>query len=137
MVHLGYVLHCMAEVKELELNLEKGGKVDSQVGPHDDEEVSPFWHLGLEELGVVDGLLRRVDGAGTDDDQNPIIVSRQNPGGIVASRGDCLLGGRGRNDLVAEEGGLDEGVVLKSNRVRNGKSEGIGCNRHTPTTRRS
>lgn len=102
--------------------LGKGG-VDSQVGPHDDEEVSPFGYLGLKELSVVDGLLRRVDRAGTNDDKNPIIVPGQNPSGVVASRGNRLLGGRGRNDLMAKEGGLDEGVVLKLNRVRNGKWE--------------
>jgi len=32
-----------------------------EVGPHDNEEVSPFRNLGLEELGVGDSLLRRVD----------------------------------------------------------------------------
>ena len=114
-----------------------GGKADSQVGPHDDKEVAPFGNLGLEELSVVDGLLRRMDRAGTNDDENPIIVSGQNPGGIVASRGNRLLGGRGRDDLVAEEGGLDEGVVLKLNRVRNEKQENVGGDRRTPTTRRS
>ena len=137
MVHLGYILHCAAEGKELEDELGKGGKVDSQVGPHDDQEVAPFGNLGLEEFSIVDGLLRRVDRAGTDDDEDPIIVSGQNPGGIVASRGNRLLGGRGRDDLVAEEGGLDEGVVLQSNRVRNGKQENAGGDRRTPTTRRS
>lgn len=37
------------------------GAINSQVGPHDNEEVSPFWDLGFEELSVGDGLLRRVD----------------------------------------------------------------------------
>ena len=47
--------------------------IDLQVGPHDDEEVSPVRNLGFEELGVSDGLFRRVDGAGADNNENPII----------------------------------------------------------------
>lgn len=46
----------------------------SQVGTHDNEEVTPFGNLGLEEFRVSDGLFRRMDRAGANDDENPIVV---------------------------------------------------------------
>lgn len=76
--------------------------INLQIGPHDDGEVSPFWDLGFEELGISDGLLRRVDRAGADDNENPIIVSCQNPGGGVTSGSDGLLREGGRNDFMTE-----------------------------------
>lgn len=81
-----------------------------------------------------------MDRAGANNDKDPIIVARQNPSGIVASGSNSLLRDRGRNHLVAEESGLNKGIVLQ-NRVRSGKGEdgyvnGCGDGR-TPTTRRS
>ena len=46
---------------------------DLQVGPHSDEEVSLLQNLGFEKLCVSDGLLRRVDGAGSDNNENLMI----------------------------------------------------------------
>jgi len=86
--------------------------IDSQVGPHDNEKVTPFRDLGLKKFGVGDSLLGRMDRAGANDNNKSIIVSGQNSSGIVASGGDGLLrDGRGDN-LMAKEGGLDEGIVL-------------------------
>jgi len=73
-----------------------------KVSPHNDEEVTPFGDLGLEEFSVIDRLLRRVDRAGANDNEKSIIVSGQNSSGIVASRGDGLLRGSSRDDLVAQ-----------------------------------
>jgi len=88
---------------ESEVNGTKQGEgISSQVGTHDDEEVVPFWNLGFEELGVSDGLLGRMNRAGANDDQDPVIVSGQNPCGIVAGRSDGLLRRGGRNDLVTK-----------------------------------
>jgi len=89
------------------------GLVDSQVGPHDDQEVTPFGNLGFEEVSVIDGLLRRVDRAGADDYEKSVVVSGQNSRRIIASRGDGLLGSRGRDNFMAEQSGLDERVILE------------------------
>ena len=60
-----------------------------------------------------------MDQVGADNNKNPIIISGQNPGCVVASGGDGLLRDRSRDDLVAEQGGLDEGVILEQGEVRN------------------
>lgn len=86
--------------------------IDSQVSPHDDEEVTPFGNLGLEELSVIESLLRRVDGAGTNDNDESVVISGQNSRRIVASRSNGLLGGSSGDNLVTEQSRLDKGVVL-------------------------
>jgi len=73
-----------------------------KVGTHDDEEITPFWYLRFEELRVSDGLLWRMDRAGANDDEDPIIVSGQNSSGVVAGRSDSLLGGGRGDDLVTK-----------------------------------
>lgn len=95
--------------------------IDSQIGPHDDEEVAPFGNFGQEELSVSDGLLRRMDRAGADDHNKSIIISGQDSCTVVAGRGDSLLGGRGRNNLMAEQSGLNKRVVLEKSRVSDQK----------------
>jgi hypothetical protein len=57
------------------METEKGEVINLQVGSHDNVEVSPFWDLRFKEFGVGNGLLRRVDGAGADDDENSIVVA--------------------------------------------------------------
>jgi len=79
-----------------------GGARGSQVGTHDNEEVAPFGNLRFEEFRISDGLLGRMDRAGANDDENPIIVSGQNSSGIVAGRSDGLLREGGRDDLVTK-----------------------------------
>ena len=64
--------------------IKKASKKNSQVGTHHDDEVAPVGNLGFEELGVGDGLLRRMDRAGANDDEDSIVVSGQNSSGIVA-----------------------------------------------------
>jgi len=74
----------------------------SQVGTHDNEEVTPFGDLRFEEFRISDGLLGRMDRAGANDDENPIIVSGQNSSGIVSSGSDGLLGDWRGDDLVTK-----------------------------------
>jgi len=74
-----------------------------------------------------------MDRTGADDDKKSIVISGQDPSTIVASRGDGLLGGRRRDDLVTEQSGLNKGVVLDEieSEVKNvGRAEGIGANVH-------
>lgn len=81
-----------------------------------------------------------MDGAGADDDKNSVIVACQNSRSTVASGSDGLLRDRRRNDLVTKQSRLDEGVVLKENRVRNERGEekyASGGDGRTPITRRS
>jgi len=73
-----------------------------EISPHDNEEIAPFGNLGSKEFGVVESLLRRMDGTGANDHEKSIVVSGQDPRRVVASRGDSLLGGRRRDDLVTE-----------------------------------
>ena len=54
-----------------------------------------------------------MDRAGANDNEDSIIVSSQNSSRIVAGRSDGLLGDRSGDDLMAKQGRLDEGVVLK------------------------
>ena len=58
------------------MRTKEGEAIGVQIGPHDNEKVPPFWDLRFEEFGISDGLFRRVDGAGADDDDNSIIVAR-------------------------------------------------------------
>lgn len=90
-----------------------------EVCPHDDEEVAPFGDLGFEKLGIGDGLLGRMDRAGANDNENPIIVACQNSSSSVAGRSDGLLGDRGGNDLMAEESRLNEWVVSDNTTILN------------------
>lgn len=85
----------------------------SQVSTHDDVQVGPRGHLLPEKVGVLDALLRRVDGAGADDDDHPVVLACKNAGRGVAGSGSGGLRLRRSADLVAEEGGLDQGVVLR------------------------
>jgi hypothetical protein len=111
---------------ESEMNQTKRGKsVGLQVGTHNDLEVTPLGNLGCEEFGVSNGLLGRVDRAGANDDENSIIVPGQNSSAVVASGSNGLLRGGRRDDLVAKQGRLDEGVVLEENRVRCEKGWGM------------
>ena len=55
------------------MQTKKREATDLQVGPHSDEEVSLLQNLGFEKLCVSDGRLRRVDGAGCDNNENLMI----------------------------------------------------------------
>jgi len=111
--HLRISLHTSLQGgDESELKGEKNKAVNSQVSPHDNEEVAPFRHLRLEEFGVSDGLFRRVNRAGANDNNKSVIVSGQDSSAIVASGSDSLLGGRRGDDFMAKQGRLDEGVIL-------------------------
>lgn len=121
-----YVLRYREGRNESGVNQTKRGEaLGSQVGTHNDLEVTPLGNLGCEEFGISNGLLGRVDRAGANDDENSIIVPGQDSSAIVASGSDGLLRGGRRNDLVAKQGRLDEGVVLEENRVRCEKAWGM------------
>ena len=53
-----------------------------------------------------------MNGAGANDNENSIIAAGQNSSGIVASGSNGLLSDGRRNYLVAEQSGLNEGIVL-------------------------
>lgn len=75
-------------------------------------EVRKLWDPGLQELGVLDSLFRRMDRAGTNDDQEAVIIACNDPCRVVATFRDGLLGGSGQLDFVAKESGLDKRVIL-------------------------
>ena len=72
-----------------------------------------MWNFGPEKVCVLDGLCGRVDGAGADDDEETIILACEDPGSSEASGSDSGKRALGGDDLVAEESGLDEGIVLE------------------------
>ncbi len=84
-----------------------------QVSAHDDEEVVALWDFGPEKVGVLDGLCGRMNGAWADDDKETIILAGEDPCSREASGGDGSKGALGRDDLMAEEGGLDEWIILE------------------------
>jgi hypothetical protein len=48
---------------------------NSQVCTHDDEEIGPIGNLGFEELGVFNGLFRRVNRTWADDYKESVIAA--------------------------------------------------------------
>jgi hypothetical protein len=83
-----------------------------QIRPHDDAQIGPIGDLCLEQVGVDHGLLGAVDGARADDDKDAVVLACQNARGVETGGGYRALGAYGRDDLVSEQGRLDEGVVL-------------------------
>lgn len=79
-----------------------GERGDSQVSAHDDVEVAPLGDHGVETACVVEGLLGGVYGARADDDDETVVLASEDAGSVIASEGDGVLGGVGRDDLVAE-----------------------------------
>ena len=85
-----------------------------QVGTHDDEKVVPLGNFCFEELGVFDGLGRRMNGARTHDDEKAIIAAGEDPSCREACRSDRREGALGRDNLVSKKGRLNEWVVLNA-----------------------
>ena len=83
-----------------------------KVSPHDDNETGPASHLGLEQLGVGLGLLRIMDGAGPDNDQETVIRSCDDGASLSTSLSNGSLGSLREGHLVGEKCGLDERLVL-------------------------
>ena len=86
-----------------------------KVDPHDDLEVGPPAISDLSpQLGrVLSGLIRIVDRAGSDDDEQSVVFTVDDLGGGGSSLLDGLVGfGRGR-DIVTQERGGDQRVVLR------------------------
>ena len=55
-----------------------------------------------------------MDGAGADYDEDAVVLAGKDAGGSEAGGGDGGEGLLGGLDLMAEKGGLDEGVVLEA-----------------------
>lgn len=56
-------------------------------------------------------------GAGADNDNYPLVLAGKDACGVVAGGGDGESGFIGGSDLVPEQGGLDEGVVLAKEKM--------------------
>ena len=130
------------------IRLKKARERCVQVSAHDDEEVVPLWNFGSEKVCVLDGLRGRVDGARPDDDEKTVILAGEDPSSSKPGGSNSGKGALGRDDLVAEEGGLDEGIVLggwerkdDGGEEREIRCEGMGRGkagrRRTPMTLRS
>lgn len=78
-----------------------------------------------------------MDGAGADDDEDAVVLAGEDAGGGVARGGNRLLGLGAELDLVAEELGLHERVVLCGSTSAQRTADGAGRERRTPMTRRS
>jgi hypothetical protein len=87
--------------------------MDIQVGSHDDLEVGELLNLGPEESSVLDGLLGVVNGTGTNDDQETVVIASDDSCRSIAAFGDGFLRSRGQLHLVTKEARLDEGIVLE------------------------
>ena len=103
--------------------------MDVQVSPHDDEQVPPFWDFRPEEVRVLDRLRRRMDGARADDDEKTFVVAGEDASGAEACGGDGVEGLMGGLDLMAEEGGLNEGVILEADHGGRKRGESAGGRR--------
>jgi hypothetical protein len=68
---------------------------------------------GLEALAVLNGRLWVVDGAGSDHDEETVILLCDDLGGFLAALDDGLLGVCWDGKLVSEECGRDQRVVAK------------------------
>ena len=107
----------------------KEGTSDSQVGAHNDEQVGPLGHFRFEELGVLEGLFGGVDRARADDDEKTFVVAGEDASGAEACGGDGVEGLMGGLDLMAEEGGLNEGVIMEADHGGRKRGESAGGRR--------
>lgn len=76
-------------------------------------QIRPRRQLFPQQRRIRDRLLRRMDRARPDNDNYPIILPCDDACGGEACRRDRGVRLGSRADLVAEEGGLDEGIVLR------------------------
>lgn len=83
-----------------------------KVGPHDDNQVVQALRFLPKELSVLPRLLRVVDGAGSDDNDDLVRVSGEDVCDGGSGGRDGVLGRGREGDLRSEEGGLDEGLDL-------------------------
>ena len=85
-----------------------------EVGAHDDAElVLELVRECLQTLAVLNGHLGVMDGAGSDHDQQTVILLCDDLGGFFAALDDCLFGMLGDGEFVCEELGRDERVVAE------------------------
>ena len=76
-------------------------------------QVGPGGELLPQKVSVFDTLLWRVNRAGADDDDHPVILACENACRGESGSGSGGLRLRRSTDFVAEEGGLDQGVILQ------------------------
>ena len=86
----------------------------AQVSTHDDEQPIPAWNVSGEELGILDRLIRVVDRARPDDDDDSVVLASKDARGREARLRNGLLRSRARPNLMSDERRLDEWVVLDS-----------------------
>lgn len=89
-----------------------------EVGTHDDAEVVlKLVGNGLQSLAVLNGQLGVVEGAGSDHDQETVILLCDDLGGVLATLNDGLLGVGWDGDLGGKKRGGDQRVVTQDWRV--------------------
>lgn len=65
-----------------------------QVGSHDNLQIRELRHFGPEEFGILEGFVRVVNRAWTDDDQETVVVASDDSCRGIATFGDGFLGSR-------------------------------------------
>lgn len=68
----------------------------------------------LEKPSILQGLVWAVYGAWADDDEKPVVVTCEDARSLEAGGSDGAAGFGGRGDFVAQQGGLDERIILAS-----------------------
>ncbi len=111
-----------------------------KVGAHDDHEAlgPALLDAGLEQLGVLLGLLRVVDRSRADDDEQSVILSVDDGARQATRAGNRGLRLLGHGDLVEEQRGRDQrlkasdahivdvGVFVLGSALEDGLREGLG-----------
>ena len=112
-----------------------GGARFFEVDPHDDQQVIfQGVGLGLEQVGVGDGLVVVVDGAGPHHHDEPVVAAVQYVRNRAAAGFDQRLGGRGRWQPFFEQGGCEQRAhradaqVVDAGGVVGGQRGGGGVN---------
>ena len=87
-----------------------GGAGLLKVGAHDDDETlrPALVDALLEQLGVLLGLVDVVDGAGTHDNEQAVVLTVDDGTRLATCAGDGELGFLGHGDLVQQERGRDQ-----------------------------
>lgn len=83
-----------------------------EVGAHDDAQVvGELVGERLEAVGVLEGGGGVVDGAGPDDDEEPVVLAHDDACRITTTFDHCLEGRFGDRDVLDQESGLDQRVL--------------------------
>ena len=83
------------------LNKTVEGTHNVQIGSHDNKKIGPVSELRLEEFRILDSLRGAMNGTGSHDDEETIVLASENSSGVVASRCNGPLRGRAGDNFVA------------------------------------